>query len=58
VKIEETLEDLCNKIDEVDMALTSNRDAEALTDIEGRLNEARDFIARKTKLADFPQEGQ
>jgi hypothetical protein len=45
VNIEDTLEDLCHKIDEVDMALTISRDAETLTDIQGKLNEALNFIA-------------
>lgn len=35
---DETLEDLCAKIDELDMALEAKRDEEALTNIESKLN--------------------
>lgn len=51
VKGEDTLEDMCDKIDEIDRSLKDKRNPELVAELEGLVREAEQFIKKKTRLA-------
>lgn len=53
MKGEDTLEDMCDRIDEIDRLLKEKKNPELVADLEGKIKEAEQFIMKKTRLAQY-----